>query len=152
MVSRECRIEITSEDSSKDEAVIKDTSEFDKNVLKDNSSDTEKSSSDDTKEIKNEEAKEEEKSEANGVDSELKEFLDSYEAFIDEYCDFMETYDSSDALMLIKYTEMMSKYADFAAKAEEYDSDDKMSSEDRNYYIEVLTRVNNKLEKVAVSE
>lgn len=93
----------------------------------------------------------EEKEETNGVDPDLKAFLDSYEAYMDEYCEFMENYDASDAKMLLQYAEMMTKYADFAEKADAYDSDT-MSAADSAYYLEVMTRVNAKLAKVAYTQ
>ena len=85
---------------------------------------------------------------ASGVDPELKEFLDGYEVFMNEYCDFMQNYDSSDTEMLLQYLELMQKYADFAEKAELYDSDT-MSVADSEYYLEVMTRVNAKLASIA---
>lgn len=87
-------------------------------------------------------------SDVTGVDPDLKAFLDSYEAYMDEYCDFMENYDANDLTMLTKYADMMTKYADFAEKADAYDSDT-MSPADSAYYLEVMTRVNAKLAKVA---
>lgn len=84
------------------------------------------------------------------VDPDLKAFLDSYEAFMDEYCEFMESYDSSDMTALLKYSELMVKYADFAEKADAYDADT-MSEVDSAYYLEVMLRVNNKLAKIAYS-
>jgi len=93
----------------------------------------------------------EDKLDSSNVDPELKAFLDSYEAYMDEYCEFMETYDSSDTKMLLQYTEMMTKYADFTKKAEAYDSET-MSAADSAYYLEVMTRINAKLAKVAYTE
>lgn len=93
----------------------------------------------------------EEKEETNGVDPDLKAFLDSYEAYMDEYCEFMENYDANDATMLLQYAEMMTKYADFAEKVDAYDSDT-MSAADSAYYLEVTTRVNTKLAKVAYTQ
>jgi len=92
-----------------------------------------------------------EKEETNSVSPDLKAFLDSYEAFINQYCRFMENYDASDPTMLLEYAEMLTKYADFAGKAEAYDSDT-MSDADRAYYLEVMARVEAKLAKVAYTE
>ena len=78
------------------------------------------------------------------VTPELKEFLDSYEAFVNEYCDFLDTYDENDATMLVKYTELVAKEKEFSDKADKYDEDE-MSEADRNYYIEVMTRIEAKL-------
>ena len=49
--------------------------------------------------------------------------MDSYEEFMNDYCDFMETYDKSDASALREYTSMMTKYAEFAEKVEKYDEE-----------------------------
>lgn len=83
----------------------------------------------------------------NGVDPDLKAFLDSYEKFIDEYVVFMKKYtdDTSNAVaMLSEYTKIMEKYEDFAEKVDEYDSDE-MSKEDEKYYLEVVNRCSQKM-------
>ncbi len=98
-------------------------------------------------------ANDEEKSESadsDGVDPELKAFLDSYEEFMDEYVDFMKNYleDPGNAVSMLKdYTRIMSKYAEFEEKVGEYDSKD-MSDADARYYLKVLNRVNEKLMEV----
>ncbi len=81
-----------------------------------------------------------------GVDPDLKAFLDSYEKYMDEYIDFMQKYmtNPTDLSLLAKYADMMTKYADFAEKIDKYDSDD-MSTEDAAYYLEVTTRVTQKM-------
>lgn len=84
---------------------------------------------------------------ATGVDPDLKKFLDSYEAFIDEYVDFMKKYmnDPGNAIsMLSEYTQIMTKYEDFAEKVDEYDSNE-MSKEDAKYYLDVVNRCNKKM-------
>lgn len=97
--------------------------------------------------VAEEESAQEEKETINGVDPDLKAFLDSYEAFMDEYVDFMKKYmnDPGNAIsMLTEYTEIMEKYTDFADKVDKYDSD-KMSTEDAKYYLEVVNRCNQKM-------
>ena len=79
-----------------------------------------------------------------GVRPELVEFLDSYEAFMDEYCDFMTNYNESDATQLLKYASLMEKYYDFSKKAEAWDEED-MTDEESLYYLKVMNRVNEKL-------
>lgn len=84
---------------------------------------------------------------ADGVDPDLKAFLDSYEEFVDEYVAFMKKYmaDPNNATsMLSEYTEIMEKYDDFAETVEKYDSSD-MSTADANYYLEVTTRCSQKM-------
>ena len=82
-----------------------------------------------------------------GVDPELKAFLDSYEEFMDEYIAFMKKYteDPGNAVsMLTEYATIMEKYGDFAEKIEQYDEKE-MSTEDAKYYLEVTTRVTRKM-------
>ena len=81
---------------------------------------------------------------AEGVRPELVEFLDSYEAFMDEYCEFMTNYNESDAAQLLKYASLMEKYYDFSKKAEAWDEED-MTDEESLYYLKVMNRVNEKL-------
>jgi len=84
------------------------------------------------------------------ISPELKAFLDSYEACMDEYCDFMANYDASDLSQLSKYTELISRYYDFAAKAEDWEGRE-MNKAETKYYLEVMGRVNDKLLKVSAS-
>lgn len=81
-----------------------------------------------------------------GVDPELKAFLDSYEDFVDEYIEFMQKYSANptDLSLLAAYADIMQEYADFADKVEKYDSKD-MSAEDSAYYIEVTSRCSQKM-------
>lgn len=86
----------------------------------------------------------------NGIDPNFKASMDSYEAFINDYVDFMNKYnsDSSNAIsMLAEYTVMVAKYADFAAKLEKYDSEE-MTDEELKYYLDVTNRCNKRLLEV----
>ena len=101
------------------------------------------------KQQKEEQTKEEVKEEksSDGVDPDLKAFLDSYEKFIDEYVDFMKKYNENPDNMISmigEYAEMMQKYADFADKIDQYDENE-MSSADYKYYIEVTARCTQKM-------
>ena len=82
------------------------------------------------------------------ISPELKEFLQSYEAFMDEYCEFMEHYDSANATQLLEYASLMQKYSDFAKKADEYD-ESTMTDAETIYYVETLNRINVKLMKAS---
>ena len=65
-----------------------------------------------TGEVENNSAVEEVKETVNGVDPDLKAFLDSYEAFMDEYVDFMKKYmaDPGNVInMLSEYSDIMSR-------------------------------------------
>lgn len=84
---------------------------------------------------------------ADGVDPELKAFLDSYEEFMDEYILFMKKYmdDPGNAVtMLGEYASIMEKYGEFAEAVEKYDEKE-MSTADAKYYLEVTNRINQKM-------
>ena len=68
---------------------------------------------------------------------------------MDEYCNFMASYNMADASMLTKYMDILKKYSDFADKAAAWEGKD-LSNEELLYYTEVLNRVNQKLLKVAM--
>jgi len=80
------------------------------------------------------------------VDPELVAFLDSYEAYIDEYIEFMQLYkeNPTDIAYIAKYATIMAKYAEFADAVEKYDAEE-MSEADQQYYLEVITRIDQKL-------
>lgn len=77
---------------------------------------------------------------------EFKELMDNYEAFIDEYCKFMQSYMNSDPSteMLIQYFSILSKYTEFAKQIDSI-SKDELTSAELSYYIEVNSRVSQKL-------
>ena len=78
------------------------------------------------------------------ISPELKEFLDSYEAFMDEYCEFMKSYSTSDTSKMMEYLQILQKYTDFAEKANAW-KDKELNDAETLYYLEVLNRVNAKL-------
>lgn len=86
-----------------------------------------------------------------GIRRDFKEAMDNYEAFFDEYVAFMKKYaasDGSDPALLADYATYMSKYADVMADLEAWDSKD-MNTAEIAYYIEVQSRINQKLLEVA---
>ena len=88
---------------------------------------------------------------SSSVDPQLKAALDEYEAFVDEYVDFMKKYqaDPSNAIgMLSDYTSMLTRLADFSEKINGYDTGS-MSKADYAYYLDVLSRVEKKMLDVA---
>ncbi|MBQ0005168.1 MAG: hypothetical protein KBS68_04815 [Clostridiales bacterium] len=80
------------------------------------------------------------------VTPDFKKMMDEYEAFMDEYIAFMKKYESSDdtTSMMSDYMSIMSKYADFADKVDAVD-EDSLSDADYEYYIDVTSRVSQKL-------
>lgn len=82
------------------------------------------------------------------VTPELKEFLDSYEAFMNEYVEFLKQYQANptDATLISEYTQYMTKLLELEQKANEYQSSEsQMSTADYNYYIDSMARIEKKL-------
>lgn len=80
------------------------------------------------------------------VSPELKELLDDYEAWVDHYCDFVETYSTSDNKMenLTELTELLKEEADWAEKIEAL-NEDEFTNDDLDYYLEVTLRCEKRL-------
>lgn len=91
-----------------------------------------------------------ESTDSTGIRPEVKEFLDSYESFMNEYADFMEKYNNSNdvASMMKDYTTYMTKYADFTQKYKDLGDDD-LNDEELKYYVDVQSRVTKRLIDVA---
>ena len=83
---------------------------------------------------------------------EVKEFLDAYEACMDEYVDFMQKYMSADpasmASMMGDYYRILTSYTEFAEKIDAFDENE-LSNAELVYYLEVTNRVSQKLLSVA---
>ena len=81
-----------------------------------------------------------------GVSEEFKATMDSYEDFYDEYIDFMETFANTDdtSEMMAEYIEFMAEYAE-VTEALSAMEDEEMTDEEYAYFIEVQTRINQKL-------
>lgn len=86
-----------------------------------------------------------------GMRPEFKEAIDSYEAFFDEYCEFMKKYNESpdDLTLLTQYAEYIAQYTDTMSKMEALD-DGEMNDAETKYYIEVTSRINQKLLEIAL--
>lgn len=85
-----------------------------------------------------------------GIDPDFKAAMDSYEEFMDEYVAFMKKYSDnpSDLGLLPDYAKFMADYADFVADFEKWE-DAELNTEETKYYIEVQSRVNQKLLDIA---
>lgn len=83
---------------------------------------------------------------SDGVSAEFKEAMDSYEKFFDDYVDIMQKMSDnpSDLTILAEYTEFMGKYTDTMTKFEAIEDSD-MNDAETAYYVEVQTRINQKL-------
>lgn len=87
---------------------------------------------------------------ADGVDPDLKAYLDSYEAFMDEYVDFMKSYlnDPTNVVaMLDEYTDITKRMEEFEKQNDAYESSD-MSAADLEYFLDVTTRCTKKMLEV----
>lgn len=82
----------------------------------------------------------------NGIRPELKELLDTYETFFDDYIAFMKNYmESGDTFsMLADYMEYIEKYAEVMEKLDAIGEED-LSDAELKYYMEVMGRITTKL-------
>nr|WP_294530506.1 DUF6591 domain-containing protein [uncultured Blautia sp.] len=84
-----------------------------------------------------------------GMHPDFKQAMDSYEEFMNKYCDFMDKYDKSngtDPTLLIDYADYAAKYAQAMKDFEAWESEG-LNTAEAAYYLEVQTRVNEKLAK-----
>lgn len=84
-----------------------------------------------------------------GIRPEFKAAMDSYEEFFDEYVEFMKKFNNSDDMtsMLAEYSEYLTQYAETMEALSAID-DGSLSPEEAAYYLEVSTRINQKLLEV----
>lgn len=84
------------------------------------------------------------------VSPDFKEAMDAYEAFIDEYVEFMKTYSAADdpTVLLAEYSDIMTRYAEYMYWIDSIDESE-LSPADEAYYLEVTGRVTQKLAEVA---
>lgn len=86
----------------------------------------------------------------NTLRPEVKEAIDAYESFIDEYCEFMTKYSNSDGTdmsLLIDYTKFISSLSEYQEKMDAMEDD--LTDAEYWYYVEVLNRCNEKIMKAA---
>ena len=82
-----------------------------------------------------------------GLNHDFKAAMDSYESFMNDYVEFMKKYaasDGTDLSILADYTDYMNKYTDFVEDFEKWEDED-LNAEEIAYYLEVQTRVTEKL-------
>ena len=82
----------------------------------------------------------------NGLRPNFKKAMDDYEAFMNEYVEFMNKFNSNptDTSLLKDYSNYLSKYTKAMDSFEKWDEED-MNDAETKYYLEVETRVNKKL-------
>lgn len=86
-----------------------------------------------------------------GMRPEIKEALDSYEAFFDEYCNFMKKMKESpnDLSLLGDYTVYMTQYTETMEKIDALNNGS-LNDAELKYYLEVVNRINVKLLEAAL--
>ncbi len=85
----------------------------------------------------------------NELDPDLVAFCESYEAYIDEYCAFMERYlaNPTDLNLLNEYVSIMETLDEFTTAADNYDTTD-MTDAELQYYLEVTGRCTTRMLEV----
>ena len=85
-----------------------------------------------------------------GMRPEFKTAIDSYEAFFNEYVDFMKKYSANptDAELIKEYSEYMTKY-NKAMEDMGNTGKEKMNDAETAYYLAASNRINTKLLEVA---
>ena len=84
-----------------------------------------------------------------GMHSDFKQAMDSYEEFMNQYCDFMDKYEKSngaDPTLVIEYADYVAKYAQAMKDFEAWESKN-LNATEAAYYLDVQTRINQKLAK-----
>lgn len=103
------------------------------------------------KEEQKEETKEEnapENAQDQLIRPEIKEAIDSYEAFVDEYCAFMTEYTISDLTKLGTYNELLKKEVEMSKNFEALENEN-LTEEEAIYYADVSLRCSQKMLDVA---
>lgn len=86
-----------------------------------------------------------------GMRPEFKQAMDSYEGFMNGYCEFMEKYvesDGTDVGLVSDYASYMSQYTGMVEDFEAWDNGE-MNTAEAAYYLDLQTRVSKKLLEVA---
>lgn len=99
-----------------------------------------------------EEEPQEEVVDQNGIRPEFKKSMESYEAFFDEYIEFMSSFKYEDAGLsaLAKYTEFLTKYEKAISEMDKIDESELTEAEDK-LFLETQLRINNKLAEAAIN-
>lgn len=108
----------------------------DEGGVSDESEETESTSADNESEL------------VDGLRPEFKEAMDSYEAFYEEYFEFMKQYadNPTDITLMKKYTDFVSQMVEADEKFEAWDGD--MNDDELKYYMEVQARIYQKLSEI----
>lgn len=156
-ISKENQIELTSDDFSTSVTTI---DIIDETSSTEPSSETSSKSELEENEIKNDDLSDaddytdtfsiSEETDPNVIRPDFKEAMDSYENFFDDYCNFMKKYSEnpSDLSLLTDYLDYLTEYTETMDKLDNIDQSE-MSDAELKYYLEVMSRINNKLLEIA---
>ena len=86
---------------------------------------------------------------SDGVSLQLKAFLDSYEACVDELCEAMPSTLSGQGGPDTKVPALTEKYEELSARAAEYQQAE-LSSADHAYYLAAMARIQDKLQQAGI--
>lgn len=86
---------------------------------------------------------------SNGLRTNFKNAMDSYESFMNKYVEFMKKYNANptNATLLKQYSSYIEKYNKFVKDFDKWDEDD-MNDAELKYYLEVQSRVAKKLSEI----
>ena len=103
-------------------------------------------------EVEVEEEPQEEDVDQNGIRPEFQKSMESYEAFFDEYIEFLNAFkqDSTSLSMITKYAEFMAKYEKAMSEMDAINEDELTDAEDK-LFLETQLRINNKLAEAAIN-
>ena len=79
---------------------------------------------------------------------EIKETIDSYEEFFNEYVDFMENYDASNISALSEYLSFLEKYTEYMQKMDDMEDAD-LTDAEAIYFAQASLRIEQRLLEVA---
>lgn len=84
------------------------------------------------------------------IGTDFKEAMDSYEAFYDKYCEFMKKYNANptDIELISAYGGIMTEMVEMSEKFESWKEGD-LNAEELKYYLEVNSRVTQKLAELS---
>lgn len=102
-----------------------------------------------TEKVTTTEATTRETEQLNGIRPEFKEFMDSYEAFYEEYCEFLTGYaeNSYNYKWVLEYASLTEKAEEMDDKLDEWDEED-LSTEEWLYFYEVTSRIYDMLDNI----
>lgn len=124
---------------------------FAEKTEKDEASKSKEKKEESTSQKQSDESDAKESVDESAIRPEFQEAMDSYEAFFDEYVDYMKSYqnDPTNAELLMGLSDMMAKESEMLKEFDDWENDEDMTTAEAAYYLEVQSRVTAKLAEVA---